>query len=138
MTVPPSRVFLRFVAVNAVNTGLYYLLYLLLLLAMPYVAANVVALAVAVALAYLMNARWAFQVDLTGRSLAAFVAGNLTTTVLRTLVLWVLVEFAGLGERVAPILATALTLPAAFVLTRLAMGSGAVRAPARPVAEAVS
>ncbi len=133
MTVLRDPALLRFVVVNAVNTGVYYLLYLLLLLVMPYVAANVAALAVAIALAYVMNARWAFRVELTGRSLAGFLAGNLTTTVLRTLVLWLLVEHAALGERVAPVLATALTLPAAFLLTRLAMG-GAVRAPAGRVA----
>jgi putative flippase GtrA len=133
VTVLRNPVLLRFVAVNAVNTGVYYLVYLAFLLVVPYVAANVAALVVAIALAYVANARWTFQVELTGRSLVAFAAGNLTTTVLRTSVLWLLVEGAGMGERVAPVLATALTLPVAFALTRLAMGDRGLRTPARPV-----
>jgi putative flippase GtrA len=125
-----ARVFARFVVVNVVNTGVYYLLYLLLLLAMPYVVANVVALALAIVLAYFMNARWAFRVRLTGRTLTMFLVSNLTTTVLRTLVLWLLVEFGVLDERWAPIAATALTLPVAFLLTSFAMADPG--APATP------
>jgi putative flippase GtrA len=134
VTLPQGRVFVRFLTVNVLNTGLYYLLYLLLLRVMPYVAANLVALAVAVVLAYLMNARWAFQVGMTGRSMVMFVASNLTTTGLRTLVLWALVEFVGLTEQLSPLLATAVTLPAAFMLTRWAMRSGGGSEPAVRVA----
>ena len=121
-----ARVLTRFVVVNVVNTGVYYVLYLLLLLAVPYVAANVAALAVAIVLAYLMNARWAFRVRPTGRSLRMFLVSNLTTTALRTLVLWLLVEFRVLDEQWAPIAATALTLPIAFLLTSFAMVDPAV------------
>jgi len=136
VTAVQGRVLVRFITVNVLNTGLYYLLYLLLLQVMPYVAANIAALAVAVVLAYLLNARWAFQVGMSGRSLLMFVVSNLTTTGLRTLVLWVLVEFAALTERVAPLLATAITLPVAFVLTALVMRNGAARPPAMRVATA--
>lgn len=133
-----TRVFTRFVVVNAVNTALYYGLYLLLLVAMPYVLANVAALVAAILAAYVMNARWAFQVRLTGRSLVAFVVSNLTTTVLRTFVLWLLVAFAGMGEWLAPLVATALTLPVAFLLTSLAMSDRPVGLPARRMAEAAT
>lgn len=115
------RLFIRFVVVNVVNTGAYYLLYLLFLLAVPYVLANVAALAISILLAYLANARFAFRVRMTGRSLAMFVSSNLVTTVLRTLVLWLLVEFLGTSEQIAPILATGITLPVAFLLTKVAM-----------------
>ena len=119
----PERrsVLLRFVAVNVLNTGAYYGLYLLLLLVLPYVLANVVALAAAVLLAYAGNARWTFGTPMSGRSLLGFAAGNLATTVLRTLVLWLLVEQAGMSEVTAPVLATAVTFPVAYVLAELAM-----------------
>jgi putative flippase GtrA len=125
------RVFVRFVVVNVLNTGVYYLLYLLFLRVMPYVVANVIALVVAIVLAYLLNARYAFQVRMTGRSLVTFGVSNLSTTVLRTLVLWVLVEFLALNEQLAPLVATALTLPVAFVLTKVAMAERAVPQPVR-------
>lgn len=126
MSVQRRSAFLRFVAVNVVNTGIYYALYLLLLLVLPYVLANVVALAAAVLLAYAANARWTFGTAMTGRSLLTFLAGNGATTVLRTLVLWLLVEQAGMSELTAPVLATAITFPIAYVLAELAMLGRAV------------
>jgi putative flippase GtrA len=119
--VTAGRVFVRFVVVNVLNTLLYWLLYLLFLLVVPYVVANVVALAIAVALAYLMNARYAFRVRMSGRSLASFLVTNLTTMGLRTAVVWGLVELSFTGERLAPLVAVAVTLPIAFLLTKLVM-----------------
>jgi putative flippase GtrA len=125
--VRPTSVFVRFVVVNVLNTVLYYLLYLLFLLVVPYVAANVLALGVAIVLAYLMNARYAFRVRMTGRSLASFMITNLTTMGLRTVLVWLLVEIQVTGERVAPLVAVAVTLPVAFLLTRLVMTGAADR-----------
>jgi putative flippase GtrA len=119
--VTPRRVFARFVVVNVLNTLLYYLLYLLFLLVVPYVAANVLALGIAIVLAYLMNARYAFRVRMTGRSLVSFLVTNLSTMGLRTAVVWLLVEFSVTGERLAPLVAVAVTLPIAFLLTKFVM-----------------
>jgi putative flippase GtrA len=119
--VRPNPVFVRFVVVNVLNTLLYYLLYLLFLLVVPYVAANVLALGVAIVLAYSMNARYAFRVRMTGRSLVSFLITNLTTMGLRTVVVWLLVEIQLTGERVAPLVAVAVTLPVAFLLTKFVM-----------------
>jgi hypothetical protein len=46
---------------------------------------------------------------------------NVTTMGLRTLVVWLLVELRTTGEQVAPLVAVAVTLPLAFVLTKLVM-----------------
>jgi putative flippase GtrA len=138
--VTSDRVFVRFVAVNVANTLLYWLLYLFFLLVMPYVAANVLALAIAIGLAYLMNARYAFRVRMTGRTLAGFLVTNATTMALRTAAVWLLVELHLTGEPIAPLVAVVITLPVAFLLTRLVMtpaGGGEVaRRPA--VASAIS
>jgi putative flippase GtrA len=127
-----ARVFVRFVVVNVLNTLLYYALYLLFLLVVPYVVANVLALGIAIVLAYLMNARYAFQVRMTGRSLLSFMITNLTTMGLRTLVVWQLVALQVTGERLAPLVATAVTLPIAFVLTKLVMTGAGRDAPTGP------
>ncbi|WP_324274264.1 GtrA family protein [Blastococcus brunescens] len=115
------RTFLRFLVVNAVNTALYWGLYLLLLFVLPYLVANTVALVLAVLAAYLLNARYAFQVDASGRSLVLFLGANGTTIVLRTAVVWVLVEKLAASQELAPLLAVIVTTPVAYVLTRLAM-----------------
>lgn len=127
-----AQVFVRFVVVNVVNTLLYWLLYLVFLQVLPYVAANVLALGIAIGLAYLMNARYAFRVRMTGRSLVSFLATNLTTLALRTAVVWLLVELQLSAEWLAPLVATAVTLPIAFLLTRLVL-AGPAGDTARPM-----
>lgn len=116
--------FARFVVVNVLNTALYWALYLLFLLMMPYLVSNILALAVAVLVAYTANARYAFRVDTSSRTLLRYLVSNGTTVALRTAVVWVLVEVLSLAEQLAPPVAVAVTMPAAFILTRWAMGLG--------------
>lgn len=114
-------VFFRFLVVNALNTGLYWGLYLLLLPLVPYLVANSLALVVAVLAAYVGNARYAFRVDPSRRSLVLFLLTNGTTVVLRTGVVWALVERFTLTEALAPPIAVVVVTPIAFGLTRWAM-----------------
>ena len=121
-------VFLRFLVVNAVNTGLYWSLYLLLLRVSPYLVANAVALVVAALIAYVGNARYAFQVGTSARSLALYLLTQGTTVVLRVAVVWALVDLLALPEAVVPPVAVVVTTPIAFALTRWAMRAPRVRA----------
>ena len=131
-------VFLRFVLVNVLNTGLYWGLYLLLLLVTPYLVANTVALVVAVLAAYVANARWAFAVAPSRGSLLRYLVANGTTVLLRTAVVWVLVALLSLDEQLAPPVAVAVTMPAAFLLTGWAMADRPDRRPAGTVAAAAA
>ncbi|MFD2090349.1 GtrA family protein [Blastococcus deserti] len=131
-------VFARFVLVNALNTGLYWGLYLALLPVAPYMVANGIALAVAVLVAYVANARYAFRVGTSRWSLVMYLVTNGTTVVLRSAVVWVLVEVLSLSEVLAPPVAVVVTMPVAFGLTRWAMRErvGAPQsASSRPAAE---
>ena len=114
-------VFLRFLLVNALNTGLYWGLYLLFLLVMPYFWANALSLVLAVLVAYVANARYAFGVATSRSSLVKYLIANGTTIVLRMIVVWALVGPSILPEELAPPAAVAITMPAAFLLTRWAM-----------------
>jgi putative flippase GtrA len=114
-------VFLRFLVVNALNTALYWGLYLLLLQVSPYPVANAVSLLVAALIAYVGNARYAFKVDTSSRSLALYLVTNGTTVALRMVVVWVLVDLLALPEALVPPVAVAMTIPVAFGLTRWAM-----------------
>jgi putative flippase GtrA len=137
----PSGEFVRFLVVNGVNTGLYWALYLVLLLVLPYLAANTISLVVAVLVAYWLNARFAFRVGMNGRALAGFAAGQGVTVLLRTAVVWALVDVLGVDERLAPPAAVAIALPVAFLLTKAVMAPSRERvgvpavsmaSPARP------
>ncbi len=76
--------FTRCVVVNGLNTGLYWGLQLALLVVLPYMAASLVSMTIAVVVAYWLNARFAFRVGMNGRALAGFVAGQALTIALRT------------------------------------------------------
>lgn len=127
--------FLRFVLVNVLNTGIYWGLYLLFLLAMPYFWANAVALVIAVLLAYVGNARYAFGVAPSRANLVKYLIANGTTVLARMVVVWVLVGPLPLPEEWAPPAAVAVTMPVAFLLTKWAM---AERSPRRSSAAAPS
>ena len=114
-------VFLRFVLVNVLNTGLYWGLYLVLLPATPYLVANTVALVVAVLVAYAANARYAFGVPTSRGGLLRYLVANGTTVLLRTAVVWLLVSPLSLDEQLAPPVAVAVTMPVAYLLTKRAM-----------------
>ncbi|MGY1804708.1 GtrA family protein [Blastococcus sp. SYSU D00922] len=112
---------LRFLLVNVLNTGLYWGLYLLLLVVLPYFWANAVALVVAVAVAYVANARFAFGVATTRTNLIKYLVANGTTILVRMVVVWLLVGPLPLPEEWAPPAAVALSMPVAFLLTKWAM-----------------
>jgi putative flippase GtrA len=136
----PSRreqlgTFLRFVVVNVFNTVLYWGLYLVLLLVLPYFWANALALVVAVLVAYVANARYAFRVSASRWSLVLYLITNGTTVLLRMGVVWLLVDVLALPESLAPPVAVAVTTPVAFVLTKWSMASSrrpALRAATAP------
>ena len=128
MTARSSRsTFLRFVVVNVLNTGLYWALYLAFLLVMPYFWANATALVLAVVVAYVANARYAFGVATSRSTLVKYLIANGLTIVLRMAVVWVLVRVLSLPEELAPPAAVAITTPAAFVLTRWSMSAPRAR-----------
>ena len=131
-------VFLRFVLVNVLNTGLYWGLYLLLLLVTPYLVANTLALVVAVLVAYVANARYALGVAPSRGGLLRYLVANGTTVLLRTAVVWVLVALLSLDEQLAPPVAVAVTMPAAFLLTRWAMAERSSRRRPVPVTAAAT
>jgi putative flippase GtrA len=131
-------VFLRFVLVNVLNTGLYWGLYLVLLLVTPYLLANTLALVVAILVAYAANARWAFGVTPSRGGLLRYLVANGTTVLLRTAVVWVLVAPLSLDEQLAPPVAVAVTMPAAFLLTKWAMAQRPDRRPAGTVVSPVA
>ena len=129
-------VFLRFVLVNVLNTGLYWALYLLFLLVMPYFWANALGLVIAVLVAYVANARFAFGVTTSRERLVKYLIANGTTILLRMGVVWLLVTLLSLPEELAPPAAVAITTPVAYLLTKWAMATRpAVPAPAVDVAE---
>ena len=76
---------------------------------------------IAVLLAYVGNARYAFGVAPSRANLVKYLIANGTTILARMVVVWVLVGPLPLPEEWAPPAAVAVTMPVAFLLTKWAM-----------------
>lgn len=108
----------RFAVVGGINTVVYYALYLLLRTAVPYLAAHLFAIFIAMVGSFFLNCYWTFQTRPTWRKLALFPLTNATNYVLTTLGVVVLVEGFGVDQRVAPLVAALAAIPVTFVLSR--------------------
>ncbi|MCF6744553.1 GtrA family protein [Blastococcus sp. KM273128] len=123
----------RFFVVGVVNTGVYYGTYLLLGLVAHYLVAHLGAILVAMVGSFLLNCYWTFRTRPTWRKLALFPLTNATNYVMTTAGVVVLVEWLGVDERLAPLVAAVAAIPVTFLLSRrLLIGRSA--APAAPAA----
>ncbi|MGY1986968.1 GtrA family protein [Blastococcus sp. SYSU DS0669] len=129
----------RFAVVGVINTGVYYGTYLLLHVVVPYLVAHLLALVVAMVGSFFLNTLWTFRTRPTWRKFALWPLTNATNYLLTTVGVVVLVEWLGLAERVAPLVAAAAAIPVTFLLSRRLLagrpagpagdiGSGAVSA----------
>ena len=108
----------KFGVVGVVNTGVYYGVYLLLRLAMPYFAAHLLALGVAMVASFFLNCYWTFRTRPTWRKFALFPLTNAVNYLMITVGVVVLVEWVGIDSRIAPLVAAAAAIPVTFVLSR--------------------
>lgn len=119
---------IRFAIVGVANTAIYTSSYaLLLVVGLPYVAASVVAYAVAISIAYFLNHRFTFRVaahssDLVARFFAVQIGGAIVNIAL----LAVLIDGWGWDELLAQLVLIPPVVTTTFVLNRLVVFRGHV------------
>jgi putative flippase GtrA len=116
--VPMLRHVNRFVVVGVINTAIYYGLYLFLRTIIPYLAAHVTAIFIAMLGSFFLNCYWTFETAPTWSKFALFPFTNATNYVVTTLSVFVLVEWFGVDQRWAPLIAAAAAIPVTFLLSR--------------------
>ncbi|MEU7426491.1 GtrA family protein [Streptomyces sp. NPDC040750] len=124
-----ARQILTFAVVGAVNTATYYVLYLLFLTRLPYLAAHVLAFSLSMVGSFFLNARFTYRTRPTWRKFLLFPLTNATNFVITTLGVYVIVDVLGAGSRFAPLLASAAAIPVTFVVSRRVMLPGADSVP---------
>ncbi len=112
------RHMLRFAVVGVVNTGVYYGLYLLARLFVPYLVAHLIALAISMVVSFFLNCYWTFHTRPTWRKFLVFPLTNATNYVMMTVGVVVLVEWLHLDQRIAPLVAAVGAIPVTFLLSR--------------------
>ncbi|MFQ6143345.1 GtrA family protein [Streptomyces seoulensis] len=118
---PVARQILTFAVVGVVNTLTYYLLYLLFLTRLPYLAAHVLAFAISMVGSFFLNARFTYRIRPTWRKFLLFPLTNATNFVITTVGVYVIVDVLHAGSRFAPLLASAAAIPVTFVVSRMIM-----------------
>ena len=118
MTVERFREFCRFVLVGGANTAVYYGAYMVLLLVAPYLAAHVLAWVIALAASFLLNSYFTYRVRPTWRKALLFPLSNIPNIVMTTVGVAGLVELLHVDERLAPLIAGLLAVPATYLIAR--------------------
>lgn len=120
---------MRFGLVGVANTAVYYATYLLLVLALPYLAAHVLAFGVAMTGSFLLNCRFTYRTRPTWRKFLLYPLTVLANFVITTVGVAVLVELGSMDERIAPLVAAVAAIPVTFLATRaVLLGRGPVPA----------
>ena len=111
----------RFGLVGVVNTGVYYGCYLLFCLAVPIMAAHVLAFVVAMVGSYFLSCYFTFRTKPTWRKFLLFPLSNATNFVVSTAGLYLLVHWLDVDSRIAPLLAAAAAIPFTFVIAQFVL-----------------
>lgn len=114
----------KYLIAGAINTGLTYLLYLMLVKVMPYIWAYSLTFAAGIVLAYLLNALWVFKSRLQWRSMLSYPLAYVINYTLGVLLLWLLVEQLKLPKEIAPLLIVMLSVPIMYLITKAIFRGG--------------
>jgi putative flippase GtrA len=114
----PAVQVVRFALVGVVNTGTFYGCYLGLHPWLPYFAAYTAAFALSMVGSFFLNTYFTYRTRPTWRKFLLFPLTNLTNYAVTSVGVFVLVEWAGLNDTVAPLAAAAAAVPFTFVLSR--------------------
>ncbi|MFJ7268118.1 GtrA family protein [Streptomyces sp. NPDC099050] len=109
---------IRFGLVGGVNTGTFFLLYLLLHPWMPYFAAYSLAFVLAMVGSFFMNTYFTYRTRPTWKKFLLFPLTNITNYVIQSAGLYALVTWAGMNTKIAPLVAAVVAIPFTFVLSR--------------------
>ena len=108
---------LRFLLAGALNTAITYVIYLVLLRFVGYVAAFTITFVLGIALGYALNLLFVFKSAATGQSLLAYPALYLANYLGGLGLIALLIEITGLPKEVAPLVSTAILTPVMFLLS---------------------
>lgn len=113
-----ARQVVRFGVVGVLNTGVYYGCYLALRLVMPYIAAHLIAWVISMLGSFLLNCYFTYKVRPTWHKLLLYPLSNGVNVLLTTGGVVFLVEVMKVDQKIAPLIAGILAIPATFVVTR--------------------
>ena len=110
----------RYGLVGVANASVYYAVYLVTLAAVGYLVAHVIGLGTAMIVSFFLNCRFTFRVRPTWMRLLLYPASQAVNIVATTVGVVLLVHL-GVDERIAPLVAAVVAVPASFLVARLVL-----------------
>jgi putative flippase GtrA len=113
-----SQRMIKFIFVGGLNTGVAYLIYLILLIFLPYIYAYTLSYFISIFVSYFLNTYWVFKQPWSWKKLAQFPLVYLVQYFVGLLLLSILIEYFTISEKVAPLFVMILLIPLTYFLTR--------------------
>ncbi|MCT4352708.1 GtrA family protein [Streptomyces sp. Je 1-79] len=123
----------RFGLVGAINTGTFYGCYLLLHPWMPYFAAYSIAFVLSMVGSFFLNTYFTYRTRPTWKKFALFPLTNVTNYLVQSVGLYALVTWAGMDDRIAPLVAAVVAIPFTYLLSKKILVPGGRKAEADAV-----
>lgn len=126
------RRWVRFAAGGLFNTAATYLIYLGLILVMPYQWAYLVAYALGIIIAYLLNSLLVFRVPLSVKRASTYPVVYIVQYLMAAGLLAIVVEYLHLPETIGPLAVLVIMIPVSYVLNRLVLARSGGSEPPTP------
>ncbi|MFC5469674.1 GtrA family protein [Cohnella suwonensis] len=104
--------------VGAINTGVTYAIYLLLLLFAPYLLAYSIAYLLGIIISYVLNSKLVFKESLAWSKFLKFPLIYVIQYLLNTVLLLLSVDILNINEKLALVLSIMLTTPITYLLSK--------------------
>ncbi|WP_225799840.1 GtrA family protein [Streptomyces sp. NK15101] len=108
----------RFALVGGVNTGTFFGCYLLLHPWMPYFAAYSLAFLLSMIGSFFLNTYFTYRTRPTWKKFALFPLTNVTNYLVQSVGLYALVTWAGMDDRIAPLVAAVVAIPFTYLISQ--------------------
>ena len=109
---------IKFVLVGSFNTGSSYLIYLFLLIFLPYSLAYSISFVTSIIISYFLNTYWVFKQPWRWKKLAQFPMVYLVQYLVGLLLLNLMIDYLGVSEKIAPLLIIISLIPLTYILTK--------------------
>lgn len=116
-----TRQWLRFVLAGLLNTALSYGFYLLMVRYMGYQLAYLLAYALGVILAYVLNAGYVFRISCSWRGLLSYPVVYIVQYILAAILLEAAVNWVGLKQAVAPLPVMVCMVPLSYLVNKFVL-----------------
>ena len=110
--------FFRFILSGCINTGITYLVYLILLPTLNYQISYAIAYTSGIIISFFLNKHFVFKKNRGLRSILLFPIVYIAQYCFNYVIIFIWIEFLKLPEVIAPLAAVALAVPVTYLITR--------------------